>query len=195
MRTTAASLARGALLVVLGAVAGSVSRSLAQPATPPAPLPERAAGQESLEALRAEVAHLRELTPSQSHSMADVGYQFANLWFAGQAKSWDLAAFYLDETRSHIRWTIRIRPIRKDPSGSPVDLAGIFDGIENGVFSRVKEAIARKDGVAFTAAYRLSLEACYSCHKASGKPYLRPMIPRTPPQPIITFDPKATWPR
>jgi len=39
------------------------------------------------------------------------------------------------------------------------------------------------------------LEACYSCHKASGKPYLRPMIPTVPPQSIITYDPNAKWPQ
>ena len=38
------------------------------------------------------------------------------------------------------------------------------------------------------------LEACYSCHKASAKPYLRPMIPTTPPQTIINYDPNAKWP-
>ena len=38
-------------------------------------------------------------------------------------------------------------------------------------------------------------DACYSCHKSSGKPYLRPMIPTMPPQAIINDDPKATWPQ
>ena len=31
-------------------------------------------------------------------------------------------------------------------------------------------------------------------HKASAKPYLRPMIPTTPPQTIINYDPNAKWP-
>jgi hypothetical protein len=32
------------------------------------------------------------------------------------------------------------------------------------------------------------------CHKASGKPYLRPMVPTEPGQSIINFDAAATWP-
>ena len=46
----------------------------------------------------------------------------------------------------------------------------------------------------FTRAYRLTLEGCYSCHKASDKPYLRPRIPEQPASRIINFDPAATWP-
>jgi hypothetical protein len=59
----------------------------------------------------------------------------------------------------------------------------------------VAQAIGAKDEVKFAAAYRAGLEGCYACHKASGKPYLRPMVPQVPPQPIINFDPDATWPK
>ena len=44
-------------------------------------------------ALRAEVERLKGLTPSQSHAMADVGYHFANCWFAAQKQNWPLAQF------------------------------------------------------------------------------------------------------
>jgi hypothetical protein len=153
-----------------------------------------AAGHE-IARVSADVAQLKAVVPSQSHTMADVGYHFTNLWFAGEAKNWDLAAFYLDEARSHIRWTIRLRPVRQDPAGNPVNLQGIFDGIDNGIFSMLKEAIDKKDSAQFANAYKLSLEACYACHRSAGKPYLRPRIPTLPPQPIITFDPNATWPQ
>ena len=142
----------------------------------------------------ADIAGLKAVVPSQSHAMTDVGFQYANLWFAGTKKNWPLAQFYLDETRSHIRWTIRIRPVRKDPDGNDVNLQVIFDGLEGNVFKDVRQAIEAKDDVKFAAAYRRGLEGCYACHKASGKPYLRPMVPQVPPQPIMNFDPDATWP-
>ena len=69
-----------------------------------------------------------------------------------------------------------------------------LDGIENGSFAAVKQAVDKKDGKAFATAYKNFLEDCYSCHKAVGRPYLRPMIPLTPQQPIINADPAATWP-
>ena len=37
-----------------------------------------------LAAMQADIAHLKDVVPSQSHTMTDVGYQFANLWFAGK---------------------------------------------------------------------------------------------------------------
>lgn len=167
----------------------------ARPQAPPATPADSRKTSADLAALQADVARLKDVTPSQSHAMADVAYHFANLWFAAQARNWPLAAFYLDETRSHVRWTIRIRPVRKDPAGNPVDLKGIFDGIDNGVLTPLKQAIDAKDVAQFSVWYRRSLEACYGCHKASGKPYLRPMIPRLPPQAIVNFDPRASWPQ
>ena len=46
-----------------------------------------------------------------------------------------------------------------------------------------------------TAAYKTMLESCYACHKASSKPYLRPMVPTAPASTLINFDPNATWPQ
>lgn len=144
--------------------------------------------------MQADIAHLKEVVPSQSHSMTDVAYQFSCLWFAGKESNWPLASFFLNEARQHIRWTIRIRPIRKDLEGNPVDLKGIYDSIDDSVMVKLQQAIDKKDGAQFVATYKETLVQCYSCHKASGKPYLRPMVPTAPPQTIINFDPNAKWP-
>ncbi len=65
------------------------------------------------EDLAAEVKALKELIPDQAHIMADVGYHFTNLWFAGTAENWPLADFYLGETKSHLRWAVRAKPMRR----------------------------------------------------------------------------------
>jgi len=152
-------------------------------------------GAPDLEAMQNDIAHLKDVVPSQSHSMADVAFQFSNLWFAGKARNWPLATFFLNEARQHIRWTIRIRPVRKSPAGDPVDLQGIYDAIDGGTMVKLQQAIDSKDGAKFEAQYKETLAECYSCHKASGKPYLRPTIPTSPPQSIINFDPHASWPQ
>ena len=148
-----------------------------------------------LDTLPAEVARLKANAPSQSHTMSDVGYHWTNLWFAAEKKNWPLATFYFEETRQHILWTIRLRPVRKGADGKDVNLVPIFEGIDTSAFKAMAEAIEQQNAPAFTAAYRMTLEACYGCHKASGKPYLRPMIPAAPAQGIINFDPAATWPQ
>jgi hypothetical protein len=157
----------------------------------PAAAPEDAMRAEDL---AAQVKALQELVPDQAHIMADVGYHFTNLWFAGNAENWPLADFYLGETRSHLRWAVRAKPIRKDNAGRDINLTNILEAFENSQLTQLKKAVDRKDKAAFEAAYKDSLTICYTCHKASDKPYLRPQVPTKPEAPIINFDPKADWP-
>jgi hypothetical protein len=149
---------------------------------------------DGLTALRGDVARLKVNAPSQSHTMSDVGNHWTNLWFAAEKKNWPLAMFYFEEARAHIVWTIQLRPVRKADDGSDVNLLPIFQSIDTSAFKSVTDAIQAQDSTAFTTAYRESLAACYGCHKASGKPYLRPQIPTAPAQTIINLDAAATWP-
>ena len=157
----------------------------------PAAAPEDA---KHAEDLAAEVKGLKELVPDQAHIMADVGYHFTNLWFAGRAENWPLADFYLGETKSHLRWAVRAKPIRKDNAGWEINLPGILEAFENSQLTQLKQAVDRKDKATFDEVYKESLTVCYACHKASDKPYLRPQIPEKPEATIINFDPKADWP-
>ena len=138
----------------------------------------------------ADLERLKTLVPSQSHTMQDVGFHWTNLWFAGRQGNWPLARFYFDEAHQHIQWTIQIRPIRKDPEGRDVDLTSIFQAVDSSLFAAVKIAIEQKNGAQFETAYKNSLDGCYSCHKSSGKPYLRPIVPTAPAQTIIDFSPQ-----
>jgi hypothetical protein len=143
--------------------------------------------------LKAEIEQLKGRLPSQSHAMMDVGYHFTNLWFAGQHKNWPLAQFYLDETRSHLRWSVRIIPVRRTKGGE-VDLRGLLEAVDRTGLGAVGKAITEQDSASFATGYRQTLEGCYTCHKAADKPYLRPRVPEMPEARIINFDPAATWP-
>jgi hypothetical protein len=153
------------------------------------------APQSEIAALRAEIDVLRRLVPDQAHAMADVDYHFANLWFAAQAANWALADFYLDETRSHLNWAARIRPLRKLSSGAELDVRAILQGVEQSSLSQLKTAIGRRDHKSFEIAYRQAVTECYGCHKAAEKPYLRPHIPEAPATRMINLSPSADWPQ
>ena len=127
--------------------------------------------------------------------MEDVSHHFSNLWFAVQKENWPLATFYLNETRSHLRWAVRIIPKRKDSAGREVDLQAILQAFENSPWKQMQDAIAAKDKAEFEKKYRFGLETCYACHKAADKPFIRPQIPTQPETPIINFDPSADWPK
>lgn len=147
------------------------------------------------EHLKAEIESLKRLLPDQAHAMVDVGYHFSNLWFAEQAGNWPLADFYFKETKSHLQWAVRIKPIRQDLQKQNIDLGKILESLEQSPLKNMQEAIAEKNHEKFVAAYKFTLEGCYACHKASDKPYLRPQIPLQPDSHIINTDPKANWPR
>lgn len=142
-------------------------------------------------ALKAEVDALRALVPSQSHAMADVDYHFSNLWFAAGAENWPLAQFYLNETRSHLNWAVRIRPVRRLSSGVQLDLRPILQGVESSALASVQSSLDKRDKNAFEQAYRRTMNACLACHQAAEKPFLRPHIPESPSSRMIDFQPAA----
>jgi hypothetical protein len=141
-------------------------------------------------AMKAELARLKGIVPDQAHAMADVGQHFTNLWFAGQAENWPLAQFFSDETRSHLRWAVRIIPKRKDAEGREIDLAGILAGLETSTFKDLDASVKEKDKAKFSAAYKAQLEGCMSCHKASNKPFLRLRLPERADSGILEFRPE-----
>jgi hypothetical protein len=153
-----------------------------------------AASQASSDNLAARLKAVEDLIPSQSHMMADVGDHFANLWFAGEAENWPLAEFYVGETKSHLHWAVSRIPIRKDKRGQDINLVKILEAFENSQLTQLTQVINQRDKAGFERIYKESLTACYSCHTAADKPYLRPQIPTQPPSRIMNFDPNAKWP-
>lgn len=179
------------LLSCIGIVAGTAllrSQPTVQAQGKPALNP--AAPTNEIAALRAEIEVLKAKATDQAHVMNSVAYHFANLWFAGQEQNWPLAEFYWSETRSHMRWAVRVIPVRKDPQGNEVRLQGILDPIEKSALEDLHKTIVDQNGENFSGAYRRMLESCYACHLASGKPYLRLHIPESPPEPLIRFEPQ-----
>lgn len=155
----------------------------------PAAEPDAAADRSELVALRTEVDQLKNMTPSQSHAMADVDYHFANLWFASRYRNWPLAVFYLNETKSHINWTVRLRPVRKLASGQDLDLRPLLQAIELSGLTQIRTALDKHDVKAFESAYRVTMSECYACHVASEKPFLRPRVPESPATHMIGMRP------
>ena len=162
----------------------SASAQAPAPATPPV---TQDAGAE-IAALKKEIELIKGKLPDQSHAMKDVAYHFTNLWFAGQKQNWPLAKFYLDETRSHLKWAVRIIPVRK-VNGADLDLKAMLDGIDQTSLASLQKTIDAKNQADFSTAYQQTLNACYSCHAATGKPFLRLHLPEQPEARIIDFSP------
>jgi hypothetical protein len=175
---------------VLAAGGALVMTARAQPAAPPTPA---IAGDQAAEVarLKDEIERLKGLVPDQSHVMKDIAYHFSNLWFAAGAQNWPLAGFYLNETRSHLRWAVRVRPVRRTTTGE-IDLRPILDGFDRSLLTVMQKTIEARDPAAFAKAYRDALSGCYACHQASEKPYLRPRVPDAPEGRMIELSPSGS---
>jgi len=181
------------LLVLCLAIAAGVALLNSQPASQPqgtTPKPKAAPAPNEIDALRAEIELLKGKATDQAHVMNSVAYHFGNLWFAGERKNWPLAEFYWLETRSHMRWAVRVIPVRKDPQGNEIRLQEILDPIEASVFEELHKSIAEKNSEQFRETYKQMLDSCYACHLASGKPFLKLQIPVHTPEPMIRFEPE-----
>jgi cytochrome c553 len=165
------------------------SNSHSQAAAPADP-----SGSQRLEQLEKQLKGLEAMVPDQAAVMSHVGYHFSNLWVAVEQENWPLADFYLGETRNNVKWAVRAKPIRKTAAGQ-IDLTAIAQAIDNAQFSDLKKAIAAKNKEETEKLYDQTLTACYACHKASEKPYLRPQRPSHAEAPIINFNPQATFPQ
>jgi hypothetical protein len=143
------------------------------------------AAKSELADLRKKVEELDNLAVrSQSHMMMDVEYQFANLWFAAKSGQWDLAAFFMRETKSHVAWTVRVRPVRNVAGGGTVELAPFQQALETGL-TAIDDALKQKDMKVFTTAYQQTLTQCHACHQAAGLGYLDPHIPEHAPSALM----------
>jgi hypothetical protein len=172
--------------LVLGAIIGGMAVEYWMTRNVPAPAAQQAA---ATGAAATDTAFLKSVVPTQSHSMIDVAYHWSNLWFAAEKKNWPLARYFFGEARQSMRWTILLRPVRQLPDSKTVDVKGIFTALDMSAFAAVQLALEDEDHAAFVTSYKSALEACYSCHTASGLPFLRPGIPTTPPTTVLSFDP------
>ena len=152
-----------------------------------APAPGTANQAEEIALLKAEVERLRSIVPAQAVAMTQVAYNFSNLWFAVEQQNWPLAQFYFNETRTRLRWAMRIAPVRKISSGE-VELGPLLDVLEQGDLAALGRIVENKDVSQFAGAYDKVLNGCYGCHVASEKPFLRLKVPAAPAEGMIIFE-------
>jgi len=174
--------------LVLGAIIGGMAVEYWMTRNVPAPAAQQAA---PTGAAASDIAFLKSVVPTQSHTMIDAAYHWSNLWFAVDKKNWPLARYFFGEARQSIRWTILLRPVRQLPDGKSVDVKGLFTAFDMSAFAAVQLALEDEDHDAFVTSYKSALDACYSCHAASALPFIRPVIPTTPPSTVLSFEPVA----
>jgi hypothetical protein len=105
-------------------------------------------------------------------AMAETGYRYGELYWAGQDRNWDYASYQLDKIRTAVRNGVERRP-RRAQSAQALD--GALPGVE--------EAIKAKDPTLFAERFSVLTATCNACHQAERVPFVhvRPPTVRSSP--------------
>jgi hypothetical protein len=108
------------------------------------------------------------------------------LWLAGEAGNWQLAAYEVDELEEGFDDIVKFHPTHKDSPLAPKD--AIPRMIPDPIAS-LRQAIEKRDGAAFTAAYDTLTAQCNNCHQATNFGFNRVQRPTANPYPNQVFGP------
>lgn len=126
--------------------------------------------------LEQRLKQLEAAAPSPGLFMSAIQLHFAKLYFAGEARNWDLARFERGEILEHLDVVAALRP-----QEGAVSVTGIMDAFKNTQLVAIQDAIEMKDRGLFRDAYRESIIMCNTCHQATGRPFITITIPTNPP--------------
>jgi hypothetical protein len=142
-----------------------------QPAQPPTPAPSSA--------VEAYVPGLGEIMSLQQ-------MRHTKLWLAGNAGNWPLAEYEAVELGEGFDDVVKFQPTHE---GSPVDPKDAIPRIVIQPLADVRQAIEKKDAVAFGQAYDGLTKGCNDCHQATNFGFNVVQRPATNPYPNQVFAP------
>jgi hypothetical protein len=124
--------------------------------------------------------------PGFGEFMSATQVRHAKLWFAGDARNWDLAVFELDEIKEGLEDATRLHPTHE---GIPV--ADMIKANLDAPLSGLAKAIEAKDKNGFTRAFDVLTAACNACHAAAAHAFIKIKRPTAPPVSNQDFAPAS----
>jgi hypothetical protein len=99
-------------------------------------------------------------------AMAETGYRYVELYWAGNDRNWDYAAYQVGKIRTAVAHGVERRPQRA-PSARMLD-----DPLD-----QVSVAIDQRNPAAFAAAFTTLTATCNACHQAERVPFVSVRVP------------------
>jgi hypothetical protein len=122
--------------------------------------------------------------PGLVEFMMTVQTHHAKLWFAGNARNWDLADYQSDELKELIEEIAKRVPKYKDlPVGQMIETATMPP------LADIEGAIKSRDAGKFAAAFDKLTAACNACHEAANRGFIVIQRPATSAFPNQSFAP------
>jgi hypothetical protein len=110
-------------------------------------------------------------------TMAEIGYRFTELYFAGQDGNWDYAKYQAEKIDLALRLAVERRPKRK-PSA---------DAFLKEDLPVVQQAIESRDPATFQRAMDRLRSSCMKCHNKEKVPYFTVELPERRISPVRTI--------
>ena len=110
-------------------------------------------------------------------TMAEIGYRFTELHFAGQDGNWDYAKYQAEKIDLALRLAVERRP-KRGPSAQ---------AFLNEDLPFVQQAIARRESAGFHRAMERLRSACMKCHNKENVPYFTVELPERRISPVRTI--------
>jgi len=116
--------------------------------------------------------------PGLGEIMSATQMRHSKLWFAGEAGSWELASYEVDELEEGFADAVRFHPTHKD---APRPLTELVPEFTAAPVAALRQAIEARSPEAFAAAYDELTTSCNGCHEASRFGFNVVMRPTTNP--------------
>ncbi len=122
---------------------------------------------------------LAEIQPGLGTVMQEYGLRFAMAGRAVEAKDWGMAGYQLEKAIE----------IQKVGEITRPDKAEMLSSFQRTYLDRLDRAIKAKDKMGFDGTYAEAMNACNSCHQATGRPYVRVHKTYLLPEPFLLLIP------
>lgn len=127
----------------------------------------------------------KSYSPGVAEIMIMTQIRHAKLWFAGDARNWELADYQIDELKEGLEDLITYFPVYKD-----IPVGRMTEATAMPAIADVEAAIKAKDRTKFGNAFDKLTAACNTCHQSANRPFIVVQRPATSPFSNQLFAPK-----
>ncbi len=118
------------------------------------------------------IGELSEIQPGFGSIMMEFGHRFYIAYYAAKANNWELAKYQIDELLEAQEVAEVTRP----------KYAKQLKSFEDDSIKKLQNSIEAKNWKLFKKRYDETTDACNSCHKVNGHPYIQYQLPEEPPK-------------
>lgn len=131
--------------------------------------------------LESRVDALASIQPGLGVVMHEMGYRFADVYWAAKGGNWGLAQYQLKELGEAQEVAEVTRPHRAD----------MLKAFESSYLVPLGKSIVAKDMESFSKTFMATEQACNACHTALGYAYIQVHVAEVPAPGILDFSLKT----